>query len=392
MFTGDAGGGESNIRRYLIENDWLEAIVQMPNNLFYNTGITTYIWILSNNKTANRKGKVQLIDAGQLYRKLRKNLGNKNCEFAPEHITEIVKTYTDLAAISRTSDAGIASKVFDNSDFGYHKVTIERPKRLKAQFTLDRIEELRYDKSIKEAMVYAYETYGERIYDDIETHKKELLDWCEKNELNLNAANQKKLVAKNTWKKQADLLKIATALMEAIGEEVYSDFNLFKTKVDALIKAHGINMGAAEKKAILSVVSWYDADAEKVIKATVKLTGDKLEKLLAHLDCTANQLVDYGYFPTTKKGEYITYETESDLRDTENIPLKEDIHTYFLREVKPHVEEAWINLDATKIGYEISFNKYFYQHKPLRDIASVSADILALEKESDGLIAEILNL
>ena len=392
LFTGDAGGGESNIRRYLIENDWLEAIVQMPNNLFYNTGITTYIWILSNNKTANRKGKVQLIDAGQLYRKLRKNLGNKNCEFAPEHITEIVKTYTDLAAISRTSDAGIASKVFDNSDFGYHKVTIERPKRLKAQFTLDRIEELRYDKSIKEAMVYAYETYGERIYDDIETHKKELLDWCEKNELNLNAANQKKLVAKNTWKKQADLLKIATALMEAIGEEVYSDFNLFKTKVDALIKAHGINMGAAEKKAILSVVSWYDADAEKVIKATVKLTGDKLEKLLAHLDCTANQLVDYGYFPTTKKGEYITYETESDLRDTENIPLKEDIHTYFLREVKPHVEEAWINLDATKIGYEISFNKYFYQHKPLRDIASVSADILALEKEGDGLIAEILNL
>lgn len=392
LFTGDAGGGESNIRRYLIENDWLEAIVQMPNNLFYNTGITTYIWILSNNKTTNRKGKVQLIDAGQLYRKLRKNLGNKNCEFAPEHITEIVKTYTDLAAINRTSDDGIASKVFDNSDFGYHKVTIERPKRLKAQFTLDRIEELRYDKSIKEAMVYAYETYGELIYDDIETHKKELLDWCEKNELNLNATNQKKLVAKNTWEKQADLLKIATALMEAIGEEVYSDFNLFKTKVDTLIKAHGINVGASEKKAILSAVSWYDADAEKVIKGAVKLAGDKLEKVLAHLDCTTNELVDYGYFPTTKKGEYITYETESDLRDTENIPLKEDIHTYFLREVKPHVEEAWINLDATKIGYEISFNKYFYQHKPLRDIASVSADILALEKESDGLIAEILNL
>ena len=200
------------------------------------------------------------------------------------------------------------------------------------------------------------------------------------------------MVSKVTWKKQADLLKIATALMEAIGNDVYTDFNLFKTKVDALIKAHGINMGAAEKKAILTAVSWYDAGAETVIKGTVKLAGEKLEKLLAHLDCKISELQDYGYFPTTKKGEYITYETESDLRDTENIPLKEDIHTYFLREVKPHVEEAWINLDATKIGYEISFNKYFYQHKPLRDIASVSADILALEKESDGLIAEILNL
>lgn len=392
LFTGDAGGGESNIRRYIIENDWLEAIVQMPNNLFYNTGITTYIWILSNNKTANRKGKVQLIDAGQLYRKLRKNLGNKNCEFAPEHITEIVATYTDLAAIERTADAGIASKVFDNSDFGYHKVTIERPKRLKAQFTTERIEELRYDKSIKEAMVYAYETYGDSIYDTIETHKKEILDWCEKNELNLNAANQKKLVAKTTWKKQADLLKIATSLMEAIGNDVYTDFNLFKTKVDALIKAHGISVGASEKKAILSAVSWYDADAEKVIKSTVKLAGEKLGALLKHLDCTEGQLISHGYFPMGKKGEYFTYETESDLRDTENIPLKEDIHTYFLREVQPHVAEAWINLDATKIGYEISFNKYFYQHKSLRGIEAVTADILALEKESDGLIAEILNL
>jgi type I restriction enzyme M protein len=192
LFTGDAGGGESNIRSYVIENDWLEAIVQLPNNLFYNTGITTYIWILSNNKTADRVGKVQLIDAGQLYRKLRKNLGNKNCEFSPEHITEIVKTYTDLAAIERTADEGIAAKVFDNSDFGYHKVTIERPKRLKAQFTVERIAELRYDKSLKEAMVYAYETFGDSIYKAIDNHKKEILDWSEKNELNLLLPTKRK--------------------------------------------------------------------------------------------------------------------------------------------------------------------------------------------------------
>jgi len=392
LFTGDAGGGESNIRRYIIENDWLEAIVQMPNNLFYNTGITTYIWILSNNKTANRKGKVQLIDAGQLYRKLRKNLGNKNCEFAPEHITEIVKTYTDLKAIERTSDDSIASKVFHNSDFGYHKVTIERPKRLKAQFTKERIEDLRYDKSLKEAMMHAYATYGDAVYDDIKIFEKPLLEWTEKHELNLNAKQSKTLVTPAVWEKQHNLLMIGFLLHSQIGETVYTDFNVFVEKVDAVIKEQKIKLSASEKNAILNAVSWYDAEAEKVIKSTIKLTGEKLQKVLKHLDCNESELADYGYFPTDKKGEYHTYETESDLRDTENVPLKENIHTYFLREVKPHVAEAWINLDATKIGYEISFNKYFYQHKPLRAIEEVTADILALEKQSDGLIAEILNL
>ncbi len=129
-----------------------------------------------------------------------------------------------------------------------------------------------------------------------------------------------------------------------------------------------------------------------MIKGTVKLTGEKLKEVLEHLACKENQLADYGYYLTDKKGEYLEYETESDLRDTENIPLKENIYDYFLREVKPHVAEAWINLDATKIGYEISFNKYFYRHKPLRQIEEVSTDILRLEELSDGLIREILNL
>ena len=392
LFTGDAGGGESNIRRYIIENDWLEAIVQLPNNLFYNTGITTYIWILSNNKTVNRKGKVQLIDAGQLYRKLRKNLGNKNCEFAPEHITEIVKTYTDLLPIERNTDNGIASKVFDNSDFGYHKVTIERPKRLKAQFTKEKIEELRYDKTLKDAMVYAYATYREEVYTDIAKHKKELLQWAEKQELNLNSKQETALTSKTLWEKQKFLLDNGLQLLQKIGTKEFTDFNAFRSQVDEVIKSEKLKLSASEKNAILNAVSWYDADVEKVVKGIVKLSGDKLKKVLEHLDCTESELPNYGYYTTAKKGEYITYETESDLRDTENIPLKEDIYTYFLREVKPHVEEAWINLDATKIGYEISFNKYFYQHKPLRAISDVTADILALEKESDGLIAEILNL
>jgi type I restriction enzyme M protein len=131
---------------------------------------------------------------------------------------------------------------------------------------------------------------------------------------------------------------------------------------------------------------------DSLLEPTKDAVMEELTTLLQHLDCTESELPNYRYYPAEKKGEYLTYETESDLRDTENIPLKEDIHTYFLREVQPHVAEAWINLDATKIGYEISFNKYFYQHKPLRAIEAVTADILALEKESDGLIAEILNL
>ena len=398
LFTGDAGGGESNIRRYIIENDWLEAIVQMPNNLFYNTGITTYIWILSNHKSPLRQGKVQLIDAGQMYRKLRKNLGNKNCEFAPEHIREIVSVYQDLISVDKKIDpdtqeeSGIASKIFDNSDFGYYKVTIERPKRLKAQFTEDRIAELRYDKSLREAMLWAYESFGNEVYTDLSTHEKAIIEWCEKNDLNLNAKQTKTLVSEALWTKQLESLNMAKDLMQAIGDTVYDDFNVFKEKVDEVLKSKKAKRSASEKNVILNAISWYDADAAKVIKSTVKLSGEKLEKLLDRLGCTENELADYGYFPSSPQGVYVEYETESDLRDTENVPLKENIHDYFLREVKPHVSESWINLDATKIGYEISFNKYFYRHKPLRSIEEVTTDILKLEEESDGLIREILNL
>jgi len=398
LFTGDAGGGESNIRRYIIENDWLEAIVQMPNNLFYNTGITTYIWILSNNKAPNRKGKVQLIDGGLLFRKLRKNLGNKNCEFAPEHIREIVSVYENMQAVDRViqpetnEEQGIAAKLFDNTDFGYYKVTIERPKRLKAQFTTERIAELRFDKSLREPMVWAYETFGEKVYCELAKHEKEITEWCEKNELNLNAKQSKTLVSEALWTKQLELLNTATELMQAIGNDEYNDFNVFKEKVEEVLKAKKVKLSSSEKNAILNAVSWYDATAEKVIKGNTKLTGDKLAQLLEHLDCKENELANHGYFVTDKKGEYLEYETESDLRDTENVPLKENIYAYFLREVKPHVAEAWINLNATKIGYEISFNKYFYRHKPLRDMEEVSSDILKLEALSDGLIREILNL
>ena len=392
LFTGDAGSGESNIRRYLIEHDLLEAIIQMPNNLFYNTGITTYIWLLSNNKATQRKGKVQLIDAGQLYRKLRKNLGDKNCEFSPEHIDQILDVYTKLEAVERSSDTSIAAKVFDNTDFGYYKVSIERPKRLRAQFTKEAIESLRYEKSIKEAMQWAYKTYGEAVYDNVAQHKEAILGWCEQEGISLSAKQKTALTTSKIWDKHKNLVVAGARLLEGIGTEVYMDFNDLKTKVDAQLKATKVKLSSSEKKAILNVISSYDASAAKVVKGTTKLAGDKLKQLLERLGCRKEQLADFGYYPTGKAKEYLQYETDSDLRDTESVPLKENIYDYFLREVQPHVEEAWINLEATKIGYEISFNKYFYQHKPLRKLEEVTQDIISLEEESDGLIREILNL
>ncbi|MFK5947617.1 MAG: N-6 DNA methylase [Methylococcales bacterium] len=402
LFTGDAGGGESNIRRHIIENDLLEAIIQLPNNLFYNTGITTYIWLLTNKKLKHRQGKVQLIDAGQLYRKLRKNLGDKNCEFSPEHITEIVANYSAMKTVERSAtDEGIASQVFDNTDFGYHKVTIERPKRLKAQLTYERIETLRFDKTLVEPMQWVYETYADSVYSDLTEHEQVISEWCETKELDLNAKKRKALLDTNVWNKQRKLLEAAAKLQTSIGSEEFNDFNLFKTRVDAQLKADKVKLTPAEKNAIYAAITWYHADAIKVIKKKEKLVGDKLSRLLDHLGCTKAELPHFGYFPldnTTNEPsfkqheEYTVYETESDLRDSENIPLKEDIQAYFIREVTPHVSEAWINLDATKIGYEISFNKHFYRHKPLRNIEDVSRDMLALEKESEGLIMDILGM
>lgn len=392
LFTGDAGGGESNIRRFIIENDYLESIIQMPNNLFYNTGITTYIWLLSNNKSPERKGKVQLIDAGKSFRKLRKNLGNKNCEFSPEHIKEIVKIYSKMEAIESEADEGISSKIFDNSDFGYYKVNIERPKRLLSQFSEENLEKLRFDKSLKEPMQWAYETYGDDVYSKVSEFEKDILDWCEKNEIDLSSANRKKLIKQETWNKHLRLIESGKILMQNIGKELHNDFNIFKQKVDKVLKEREIKLSASDKKAILNSVSWYSENGEKVVKSKSKLGGEKLKNLLKHLGCDVRDLSDFGYYQSGKKDEYIQYEPESDLRDSENIPLKESIHKYYLREVKPHVEEAWINIDSTKIGYEISFNKYFYKHKPLRDISVVSREIIDLEKENEGLIMDILNL
>ena len=224
LFTGDAGSGESNIRRHIIENDLLEAIVQLPNNLFYNTGITTYIWLLSNNKPEVRKGKVQLIDASLLFRKLRKNLGDKNCEFAPEHIAEITQNYLDFTAKARETNSqneavGLASQIFDNQDFGYYKITIERPDRRSAQFTAENIASLRFDKALFEPMQYLYQQHGEQVYNAeyLAQTEQEITAWCEAQGIALNNKNKAKLLDVKTWEKGSALFQTTSKLLEHFG-------------------------------------------------------------------------------------------------------------------------------------------------------------------------------
>jgi type I restriction enzyme M protein len=418
LFTGDAGSGESNIRRYIIENDMLDAIVQLPNNLFYNTGITTYIWLLNNNKPEHRQGKVQLIEASLLFRKLRKNLGNKNCEFTSEHISEITQVYLDSTDIERklTEDkdpTGIAAKVFNNDDFGYYKVNIERPDRRCAQFKHELIAPLRFDKQLREAMEHIYSVHGDSVYDAgyLKANDAAIYSWCEDNDINLNAKAKTKLLDTKMWLKLRNVFLMAEELLEAFGNKEYDDFNQFKSDVDLTIKNNAdlkislkeeaMKITPAEKKVILDAVSWYDENAEKVIKKVVKFKQEKLDELLNHLSCELTDLADFGYYPTNNKNEFTVYESNSDLREAESIPLtyntgsdieNSEIHQYFLDEVQPHVEEAWVNLESTKIGYEISFNKYFYQHKPLRTMDEVGTDIVNLEQKAEGLIADILGV
>lgn len=384
LFTGDAGSGESNIRRYIIENDWLEAITQLPNNLFYNTGITTYIWILSNNKPSHRKGKVQLIDASALYQKLRKNLGEKNCEFSAEHIDKITHLYLEMP------NQGI-SKVFDNSDFGYYKVTVERPLRLAAQFTPERLAALRFVPGLREAMEWMYEQWGEAIYSQLTEHQAAIEVYLEQEGIDLDKKKREALLALKTWETQHELMAVGEKLMAKVGQGLWMDFNEFSVKVEAAIKNLAIKLSASEKNQLLSAVSWRDEKAEKVIKKIHKLKNEALNELLVELDTSEEHLQDFGYWIGKKTGQWIEYEPDSELRDTENVPLKDDLHAYFVREVRPHVEDAWMALDKTQIGYEISFNKYFYQHKPLRSLEEVTAEILTLEQETEGLLKRLVS-
>lgn len=285
LFTGDAGSGESNARRYLIESDLVEAIIALPDNMFYNTGIGTYIWVLSNKKEARRKGKIQLIDATQMKSPLRKNMGNKNCEFTPDIRKEIVRIFLDM----EESDV---SKVFDNSEFGYWNVTVNRPLRL-------------------------------RVFPEREIPEKD-----EK--------------GKVLFKKHMELLDVRDAVQEAAKTAPFDDWDAF-------------------------------AKATKLKKTQLK----KIRPYITETDTEAKEVAG---------------EADPELRDTENIPFQYEggIHTFMEKEVLPYAPDAYVDEDKTKIGYEISFTKYFYKPVKLRDMKDILASLAELEKESEGVMDDIV--
>ena len=269
LFTGDAGQGESNVRRWIIESDWLEAIVALPLNMFYNTGIATYVWVISNRKPDHRRGYTQLIDATKWFKPLRKNLGKKNCELSEEDIQRICGTFI---AFEDTEQ----SKILPNEALGYQKVTVERPLRLRG-------------------------VDGDRIYSAKE--------------------------------------------------------------IKALKESH---------------------DVDEAAPAVVR----KVHRLGTAVDPIR------GLFEATIKGapRVVEYEPDSDLRDSEQVPLLEEggIEAFIKREVLPYAPDAWFAESSTRIGYEINFNRYFYKPQPLRSLEEIRTDILALEEETEGLLSEIV--
>lgn len=293
LFTGDAGQGESNLRRYMFENDLVEAIVAMPEKMFYNTGIGTFLWILSNKKEKRRRGKVQLIDATEMKSPLRKNLGEKNCEFTPEIRKKILKVYMDFKNTE-------TSKIFDNSEFGYFQICVERPLRLKVSLTEENIKAFQSETGNDELV---------KILNDFAKKKSE-----------------------------------------------YLDFNEFDKRFAKFAKDAGYKLKGKDKTAI--------------------------KKFLCQVCDTAEIVRD-------KNGDP---EPNSDLRDNEQVPLTYEggIDGFMRKEVLPYAPDAYVNDSQTKIGYELSFTKYFYKPIQLRELSEIQADIKMIEKETDGLLSEIM--
>ena len=388
MFTGDAGSGESNIRRYLIENDLVEAIVQLPNNIFYNTGISTYVWLLTNKKTERRKRKVQLIDASQAFEKLRKNQGSRNCTISDFYREAILQVYMDFIDREANEENKVSSKIFDGDDFRYYNVIIERPLRLRSQFNALRIDAMRYDSSDLETSQWLYQTYGEQVYEGLETAIPAIKEYLNEQEIKMTDKKLAKLLSAKAWNERRKLMEAAKELMKVVGTEVFMDYNRFFTDVCAAAKKLKFNLKTAALSTIARAMSVTDPEAEPVIKKEHRANSKDINDLLTTFGVPEERLTDYGY-TAAKKGIYVEYEPDTDLRDSEKIPVKENIYEYFQREVRPYVEDAWINLPTTKIGCEISFNKYFYKPAPLRSLEENERDILALDEKSQGFIRSL---
>ena len=316
LFTGSAGSGESDIRKWIIEHDWLDCIIAMPDQLFYNTGINTYIWILTNRKEEDRKGKIQLIDATSYFEKMRKSLGNKRHEISKEQISEITRLYGLFTE-------GQHVKIFDNEDFGYYRITVERPLRLNFRVDDERLERLRNEKQFLK----------------LATSKKRK-----------DEAAIEREIEEGRWMQEAIIY-----VLEGLKDEgTYKNREEFQGLLKTAFKEGDLKLAAPLMKAVMSALGERDETAD---------------------------------ICTNRKGEP---EPDTGLRDYENVPLKDDIEAYMEREVQPHVPDARVDESKTKTGYEINFNRYFYEYTPPRELEDIRADILRLEEETEGLLKEIL--
>ncbi|MCB9895687.1 MAG: SAM-dependent DNA methyltransferase [Planctomycetes bacterium] len=312
LFTGSAGSGESNIRKWIIENDWLEAVVALPDQLFYNTGIYTYLWVITNRKEDRRKGKIQLINATAFSSKMRKSLGNKRNEISEKHRNEITRLYGEFKE-------GEYVKIFDNDDFGYQRITVERPLKLNFAVTEDRLNQVE----------------SASAFQNLATSKKR---------------KDKVAAAKEVEAGKQQQQQILSALKPLAKQGVVKSRDEFSKLLRKTMNDAGVKLAPTVLKAVLYGLSERDESAE---------------------------------ICTDRDGKP---EPDAELRDYENVPLKDNIQEYMAREVLPHVPDAWIDEAKTKTGYEINFNRYFYKYVPPRDLDKIEADLLSIE----AVIAEML--
>jgi len=422
LFTGGAGSGESEIRRYILEADLLEAIVALPTDMFYNTGISTYIWVLSNKKAAERKGQVQLINGVNLCSKMRKSLGSKRNVMDASDIATITRCFGNFEVVdareldkpaAQKSNRGrqsanpkaeaaktFASKIFKTHEFGYRRITIERPLRLSCQFSDERLASLRFESgALNTIMQWAYAEYGSDAnalwtdapdcphYGDLATHQDAIRRYIKIHFIDLKEKQIKDLLDRSTWQAQIAILLKARKLQQHIGTVQFDDMNDFDNVLALALaaKKQSISLDAKDKKAIEAAISWKNPAAAKIIKKVHKTKADPI----------------YGLFSIDDKT--IEYKADGDLRDFENVVLdpSQSINAineaYFQKEVQPHVPDAWI--DASKkddkdqqigiVGYEIPFNRHFYQYQPPRDLAEIDADLDAVSAEIMKLLQEV---
>lgn len=411
LFTGGAGSGESEIRRHILESDLLEAIVALPTDMFYNTGIATYVWILTNKKDQDRKDKVQLINGTDLYGKMRKSLGSKRKRMDDGDIATITRCFGDFEPVTahaldkpadEKSNRGrqsatpktevvktFASKIFETHEFGYRRLTIERPLRESYQFSDDRIATLRFaPKPLNAITQWIYETYGDDWVEDgdnygvLDAHAEDIRKHIKVEFAELKEANIKDALDPSTWRTQLQILKTARALQAKIGIDQHDDMNGY----DKALKATGVMLDTQTKKQITAAVSWKNPKAEKVIKKI-------------HKDTAADPI--YGLFDV--KGQTVEYKPDGDLRDNENVPLdpSQSVNIvnegYFATDVTPHVPDAWIDagkVDAIDseigiVGYEVPFNRHFFTYQPPRDLAEIDAELDAVSTEIMALLQEV---